>query len=55
MNIIDDRDYGAGGAICPLFFDGAISMFKELPPITDTEGLERYYRYAEFLDSREDR
>ena len=55
MNIIDDRDYGAGGAICPLFFDGAISMFKELPPITDTEDLERYYRYAEFLDSREDR
>lgn len=54
MNIIDDRDYGAGGAICPLFFDGAISMFKELPPITDTVNLESYYRYAELLDSRED-
>lgn len=53
MNIIDDRDYGAGGNICPLFFDGATSTFKELPKVNEREELEKYYRYAEFLDSRE--
>lgn len=52
LNIIEDRDYGAGGSICPLFFDGATSTFKELPLISDKEALEKYYRYAEYLDSR---
>ena len=53
LEIIDDRDYGAGGSICPLFFDGATSTFKELPQVTEKEKLEKYYRYAELLDSRE--
>lgn len=53
LNIIEDRDYGAGGHICPLFFDGATSTFKELPPPDDKAALERYYRYAEKLDARE--
>lgn len=52
LNIIDDRDYGAGGSICPLFFDGATSTFKELPLTSDKEALEKYYKYAEYLDSR---
>ena len=52
LNVIEDRDYGAGGSICPLFFDGATSTFKELPLTTDKEALERYYKYAEYLDSR---
>lgn len=51
MNVIDDRDYGAAGNICPLFFDGATSTFKELPLVTDRENLEKYYRYAEYLDA----
>ena len=54
LKILDDRDYGAGGNICPLFFDGATSTFKELPLITEKEELEKYYRYAEFLQSRQD-
>lgn len=29
--VIEDRDNGAAGQICPLFFDGAISSFAELP------------------------
>jgi hypothetical protein len=53
LEILDDRDYGANGNICPLFFDGATSTFKELPLVTDKDELEKYYRYAEFLDSRE--
>ena len=51
LNIIEDRDYGAGGGICPLFFDGATSVFKELPRPDDTEALERVYRYAEHLEA----
>lgn len=54
LNIIEDRDYGAGGSICPLFFDGATSTFKELPLTTDKEELEKYYRYAEYLESRQE-
>lgn len=54
LNIIEDRDYGAGGNICPLFFDGAVSTFKELPLPSDKEVIERYYRYAESLESREE-
>ena len=52
LNVIEDRDYGAGGSICPLFFDGATSTFKELPKISDKEELEKYYKYAEFLESK---
>jgi hypothetical protein len=54
LKILDDRDYGAGGNICPLFFDGATSTFKELPLISNKVELEKYYRYAEFLQSRQE-
>ena len=54
LKILDDRDYGAGGNICPLFFDGATSTFKELPLTNDKEELEKYYKYAEFLQSRQE-
>lgn len=54
LKILDDRDYGAGGNICPLFFDGATSTFKELPQTSNKEELEKYYRYAEFLQSRQE-
>ena len=53
LEIIDDRDYGAGGCYIALFFDGAISTFKELPLPNDKEALERFYKYAERLDARE--
>ena len=54
LNVIEDRDYGAGGNICPLFFDGAVSRFKELPLNTNKEELEKFYKYAEYLESREE-
>ena len=54
LNVIEDRDYGAAGNICPLFFDGATSTFKELPLPSDKVEIEKYYQYAEFLDSREE-
>jgi hypothetical protein len=53
LEIIDDRDYGAGGCFIGLFFDGAISTFKELPLPDNKAELEKFYKYAEFLDSRE--
>jgi hypothetical protein len=49
MEVIEDRDYGANGQICPLFFDGAVSTFNELPLPTDTRGIEQVYSY---LDAR---
>lgn len=52
LNIIEDRDYGAAGYICPLFFDGATSTFKELPEPTDVAKLEKYYQYAEYLAAK---
>lgn len=53
FEVIEDRDYGAGGCFVGLFFDGATSTFKELPLPDDKENLEKFYRYAEFLDRRE--
>lgn len=53
FEIIEDRDYGAGGCFIGLFFDGATSTFRELPLPDDKDELEKFYRYAEYLDARE--
>lgn len=45
MEVIEDRDYGANGQICPLYFDGAVSTFSELPRPDDKEGLQKVYNY----------
>ena len=47
MEIIEDRDYGANGNICPLYFDGAVSFFKELPKPDDYTGMQRVYEVLE--------
>lgn len=47
MEVIEDRDYGANGCICPLYFDGAVSTFAELPRSTDKESLEKMYRFVQ--------
>lgn len=39
MEIMEDRDNGGGGMICPLFFDGATSYFHELPLPNDIAGM----------------
>ena len=47
MEVIEDRDYGANGNICPLFFDGAVSYFKELPRPDDYNGMQKVYEVLE--------
>lgn len=47
MEVMEDRDYGANGNICPLYFDGAVSYFSELPKADDIAGLQRVYAYIE--------
>ena len=36
----------------PLFFDGAVDFFKELPKVDNLIGLERVYEYMNQLNSR---
>lgn len=43
MKIMEDRDNGAGGMVCPLFFDGATSTFAELPLPNDRENINKVY------------
>ena len=52
MEIIEDRDYGANGQICPLFFNGAISTFAELPRPENKTELERVYSHLQFLNNK---
>ena len=47
MEVIEDRDYGANGNICPLYFDGAISYFSELRKSNDKVGIQKVYNYIE--------
>ena len=43
---------GSPGSICPLFFDGAVNTFSELPKPNDTQGLSKVYEYITKLRSR---
>lgn len=43
LEVLEDRDYGANGAICPLFFNGASSYFSELPGPENITGLKKVY------------
>ena len=47
LQVIEDRDNGAGGQICPLFFDGAVSVFSELPLPDDTTNIAKVLIYIE--------
>jgi hypothetical protein len=38
---------GRANQLCPLFFDGSVNMFMELPPPEDKRGLEKYCEYVE--------
>lgn len=50
MEIIEDRDYGASGNICPLFFNGASSAFFELPRYDESAKLNEIYAYINELE-----
>lgn len=52
MEILEDRDYGANGNICPLFFNGAVSNFEELPLPTDSAQMQQVYSYINALESK---
>lgn len=41
LEIIEDRDNGASNMMCPLYFDGAVSFFRELPRENETEELNQ--------------
>jgi hypothetical protein len=47
MEVLEDRDYGSNGNICPLYFDGATSFFSELPRADDTLAMNKIYKYLE--------
>lgn len=40
------------GGLCPLFFDGAVCQFSELPKPNDKEALQRVYNYMESRKSK---
>lgn len=40
MEIVSSRE-GGGGTMCPLYFDGAVNYFHELPLPSDTSGVEK--------------
>lgn len=40
---------GSPGGICPLYFDGAVNFFSELPLPTDTAALQQIYDYLDKL------
>ena len=46
LSVIEDRDNGSAGQICPLFFDGAVSTFNELPLPNNKDEL---YRVMNFI------
>ena len=52
MEIIISRDGGAG-TICPLYFDGAVTYFKELPRSDDKESMEKVYNFLKNIKNYE--
>jgi len=42
MDIVGARE-GGGGTVVPLFFDGAVNFFKELPSVKDEVGMQNVY------------
>lgn len=48
LEMVVNRD-GEMGGLCPLFFDGAVCRFEELPKPTDKEGILKVYQYLSKL------
>jgi hypothetical protein len=46
LEIITSRDGGAG-TICPLYFNGAVNYFKELPKPENKAGIEKVYSFMQ--------
>lgn len=52
LYVIEDRDNGAAGQICPLFFDGAVSSFAELPLPKQKDELRQVLEYIDTVVRR---
>lgn len=50
MQVLEDRDYGASGQVCPLFFNGMSSAFRELP-LPDSPELSQAVDFARHLEN----
>lgn len=51
LEIIGGRDGGAG-TICPLYFDGAVNYFKELPLPNDNERMQQVYKTIQHIRAK---
>lgn len=52
INFLIDRD-GASSVTFPMYFDGKIDLWEELPLPSDTEGLQEYYDRLEQIKIQE--
>ena len=50
LQVIEDRDYGAAGQVCPLFFNGMSSAFRELPK-PDSPEISSAIGFVSILDA----
>lgn len=50
MYVIANRN-GEMGGVCPLFFDGAVCDFEELPRPDNVPGMKKFYEKAKYLKS----
>lgn len=48
LEIMIARD-GGGGTVCPLYFDGAVNYFKELPKPDDHSRLSKTYQFIDAM------
>nr|DAH00653.1 MAG TPA: Helicase ATPase REPLICATION [Crassvirales sp.] len=52
LEVLLNRD-GEMGGLCPLFFDGAVCDFKELPLPQETEKIKEVYKYLDYIRGEE--
>lgn len=43
------NNLGEMGGLCPLFFDGAICQFEELPRPDDRANIQKIYNYLDLI------
>ena len=48
LEILGGRE-GGGGVICPLYFDGAVNYFKELPLPHNAQGINKVYEFMKTI------
>lgn len=53
LMVLEDRNSGSGGDICPLYFNGASTVFSELPKPNDVEGITAIYRKIEESNNKQ--